>query len=419
MNRIRVGICCLVSFAVLVHGAVEVWSATLLEIGAAALFVLWGMEVVRRKELELRWNSLYVPLFVLGGLALAQKLFALSVYPYATKIELLKAASYLMVLFLTVQSFRSAKEWKGFTWFLVSLGAIVSLLAIVQYFTFNGKLYWFRALPEGVVPFGPFVNHNHFAGFVELVIPLGFAMALMEAVRRDKLPLLIMLTALPVGALALSGSRGGIVSLLFEFIVLIFLAPQKGERKKQLSITAGFAVVAALLAIWLGLGPTTERFAILAHGDISRDRRISMYRDTWRIVADHPWTGTGLGTLQTTFPRYESYYDGRLVDHAHNDYLEMTADTGLLGLMSMLGFIIVVAWRGLTNLRAARDRKRQALYCGSLTACAGLLLHSLLDFNLHIPSNALLFLLLAAMATSTMTGEPQDNRSLTKEITGA
>ena len=84
----------MVSFAVLAHGAVEVWSATLLEIGAAALFVLWGMEVVRRKELELRWNSLYVPLFVLGGLALAQKLFALSVYPYATKIELLKAASH-------------------------------------------------------------------------------------------------------------------------------------------------------------------------------------------------------------------------------------------------------------------------------------------------------------------------------------
>jgi O-antigen ligase len=408
MTPIRVGICGLVAFSVLAHGAVEVWSSTILEIGAASLFLLWAIFSIRRREVEIRWNWLYLPLLSLGSLAVLERLVGLSVDPYATKIELLKAAAYLLLFFLTVESFSTLEQWKSFVWFLVSLGFFVSLLAIVQYFTFNGKLYWFRVLPPGEVPFGPFVNPNHFAGFVELVSPLGLAMLLSGAVRRDKLPLLIVLSILPIGALALSASRGGITSFLFEFVLLIFLMRRKGERRRQLVMAGSLALVAGFLALWLGLGWTVERFEHLTHGDISRDRRVSIFRDTWKIVRDHPWTGTGLGTLETVFPRYESYYDGRIVDHAHNDYLELLADTGLIGGMCMLGFIALLAWRGLSNLRATHNPVRQFVYAGSLVACTGLLLHSLVDFNLHIPSNALLFLLLAAMATC---GTPEPRQS--------
>jgi O-antigen ligase len=408
MTSIRVGICGLVAFSVLAHGAVEVWSSTILEIGAATLFLLWGIFSIRRREVEIRWNWLYLPLLGLGGLAVLERLVGLSVDPYATKIELLKAAAYLLLFFLTVESFGTLEQWKSFVWFLVSLGFLVSLLAIVQYFTFNGKLYWFRALPPDVMPFGPFVNPNHFAGFVELVSPLGLAMLLSGAVRRDKLPLLIVLSILPIGALALSASRGGIISFLFEFVMLIFLMRRKGERRRQLVMAGSLALVAGFLALWLGLGWTVERFEHLSHGDISRDRRVSIFRDTWKIVRDHPWTGTGLGTLETAFPRYESYYDGRIVDHAHNDYLELLADTGLIGGMCLLGFIALLAWRGLSNLRSTHNPVRQFVYAGSLVACTGLLLHSMVDFNLHIPSNALLFLLLAAMATC---GAPEPRQS--------
>ena len=404
MTPIRVGICSLVAFSVLAHGAVELWSATILEIGAASLFLLWGILATRRRQVELRWNWLYLPLLGFGGFALVQSLVGLSVYPYASKIELLKAGVFLLFFFLTVESFQTLEEWRSFVWFLVILGSVVSLLAIVQYFTFNGKLYWFRVLPHGIVPFGPFVNHNHFAGFVELISPLGLAMLLTGAVRRDKLPLLILLSVLPIGALALSASRGGITSFLFEFVMLTLLIQKRGERRRQL-LTAGFlALVAGFFAIWLGLGWTVERFEHLTPGDISRDRRVSIFRDTWQIVHDHPWAGTGLGTLQTVFPLYESYYDGLIVDHAHNDYLELLADTGLIGGLCMLGFVALLAWRGLSNLHAANNPVCRSFYSGSVVACAGLLLHSTVDFNLHIPSNALLFLLLAAMATSGIKG---------------
>jgi O-antigen ligase len=400
MTPIRVGIFSLVAFSVLAHGAVEPWSAFVLEMGAASLVLLWGVLTLRERRIEIRWNWLYLPLLTLGGYALLQRLAGLSVYPYATEIELLKAGAYLLLFFLTVESFQTVDDWKSFVWFLVILGSFVSLLAIVQYFTFNGKLYWFRVLPQGVVPFGPFVNHNHFAGFVELVSPPGLAMLLTGAVRRDKLPILVLLSVLPIGALALSASRGGITSFLFEFVLLVVLVRKKGERSKQLWMAGGLVLVAGLLAIWLGLGWTVERFAHSTPGDLSGDRRVSIYRDTWQIVRDHPWNGTGLGTLETVYPRYESYYDGLVVDHAHNDYLELLADTGFIGGVCLLGFVALLGWRGLSNLGGASGPECRALYSGAVAGCAGLLLHSLVDFNLHIPSNALLFLLLAAMATS-------------------
>jgi O-antigen ligase len=402
MTAIRVGICSLVAFAILAHGAVETWSSSVLEIGAASLFLLWGVVALRARQVEIRWNWLYLPLLTLGGFVCLQRLIGLSVYPYATKIELLKAGAYLLLFFLSLESFETVKEWRSFVWFLVTLGAVVAILAIAQYFTFHGKLYWFRALPPGVTPFGPFVNHNHFAGFVELISPPGLAMLLTDSVRRDKLPLLIFLCVLPIGALALSASRSGLISFLVECVLLIFAVRRRGDRKRQWLMAGSVALMALFLAIWLGIGGTVERFENLARGDLSRNRRVSIYKDTWQIVRDHPWTGTGLGTLETVFPHYESYYDGLVVDHVHNDYLELLADTGLVGGMSMLGFIALLLWRGASNLRRARNPRCRSLYlyAGASVACVGFLVHSLMDFNLHIPSNALLFLILAAAATS-------------------
>jgi len=131
-----------------------------------------------------------------------------------------------------------------------------------------------------------------------------------------------------------------------------------------------------------------------------------MYHDTWRIFLDHPWVGTGLGTLIDVYPRYASFFNGLTVDHAHNDYLELVADTGVLGGICGVSFIILLFWRGFANLQFAGRAAPRAVTAGCLAACAGLLIHSLVDFNLHIPSNALVFLLLAGIATAKAT-EPE------------
>jgi O-antigen ligase len=349
---------------------------------------------------EIHWNWLYLPLLGLGAIAIVQYAFSLSIYPYLTKIELLKWGAYVLLVFLALEAFRTEKHLKQFLWFLVILGFIVSLFGIIQHFTFNGRLYWSVTLPSGAGPFGPFVDGDHFAGFVELTTPLGLALLFFRARRREQIPLLLLFTIVPIGALILSASRGGIIGLVLEFILLALLSRAHQIGRKQLLGVAAIALVAGAFIVWLGVSQAIQRFEQLTNGGITRDLRVSIYHDTWRIFRGHPWVGTGLGTLIAVYPHYASFYNGLTVDHAHNDYLELLADTGLVGGLCGLSFVGLLFWRGLASLQFAERAFVRAILAGSLAACAGLLVHSLVDFNLHIPSNALIFLLLACIATA-------------------
>src|SRR5208283_5324230 len=126
----------------------------------------------------------------------------------------------LALFFLCVQSYRTRAHWRGFVWFLLLLGFAVSLFAILQHFTFNGKLYWVREMRYGGTPFGPYVNRNHFAGFAELLIPLALVPLVLGKVRRQRLVLVGLFAVVPIMALLLSASRGGIVSFCVELVLL-------------------------------------------------------------------------------------------------------------------------------------------------------------------------------------------------------
>ena len=416
MKAIRIGTCVLVAFAVLSFGAVEPWGYATLEIGVAVLFVLWGILAVRRRQVEIHGNWLYLPLLGLGLLGIVQYAFGFSVYPYLTELDLLKGGAYVLLCFLMAESFGSTGEAKQFIWFLIILGFAVSLFAIIQHFTFNGKIYWTVPLRAGGSPFGPYVNRDDFAGFVELVAPLGLALLFFRAVRREQFTLVLLFTLVPIGAAILSASRGGISGLFFELLLLVFLARARQIGKKQFAGVAALALIAGTFIVWLGVTTAIHRFEQLTPTEISRNLRVPMYRDTWRIFARHPWVGTGLGTLIAVFPKYSGFYiPDTIVDHAHNDYLELLADSGVIGGLCGLSFIVLLFWRGFENLRSAQTRMSRAIFAGSLAACSGLLLHSLVDFNLHIPANALIFLLLAFVAGSRMQ-EPQQARRTTREI---
>ncbi|HEX4643214.1 MAG TPA: hypothetical protein VH161_07090, partial [Candidatus Acidoferrales bacterium] len=152
MSVIRTGICVLVAFAVLAHGAVEPWSEAVLEIGAALLLLVWAGKVLTSGELNLVWSPLLWPLLGFWLLAALQLALGITAVPYLTRIELLKYSSLLALFFLCVQSCRTRSQWRNFVWFLMSLGFAVSLFAILQHFTFNGKLYWVRELQFGGIP---------------------------------------------------------------------------------------------------------------------------------------------------------------------------------------------------------------------------------------------------------------------------
>jgi O-antigen ligase len=399
MRAIRWGICALVAFAVVSFGGVEPWGQAILEIGAASLFLLWGVLTVRRGQVEIRWNWLYIPLLGLAVIGLAQYAYSLSVYPYLTKIELLRWGAYVLLFFLALESFRSEDHLRQFVWFLISLGFAVSLFAILQNFTFNGKLYWIVSLPAGAVPFGPFVDCDHFAGFVELTAPLGLALLFFRSRRPEQIIPLLLFTVVPIGALILTASRGGIICFTLELVLLLFLSRAHQIGRKQLVGTAVIVLVAGTFIIWLGVSRAVERFQQLTREGISQELRVSIYRDTWRIFRDHPSVGTGFGTLVAVYPQYASFYNGLTVDHAHNDSLELLANCGVVGGLCGLVLFGLLLWRGLANFQSVGAFPR-AVVAGSWVACTALLFHSLVEFNLHIPSNASIFLLLSCLATT-------------------
>jgi O-antigen ligase len=189
---------------------------------------------------------------------------------------------------------------------------------------------------------------------------------------------------------------------------MIFLALLLGLRRSggKHALAGGVLLLVALLLVsWLGVREALDRFASLQPLEATSSKRFSMARDTWHIFLDHPGFGTGLGTFQSVYPRYETLYDGKIVNHAHNDYLEALAETGIAGGLCCAWFLLLLVLQGLNRILKP-DAAAAALQTGGLAGCVGLLVHSLVDFNLHIPSNALLFFLLAALATSELRRAP-------------
>jgi O-antigen ligase len=400
MKIIRIGTYVLVTFAVLAFGAVETWSESVLQIGAVLLFLWWGFLMATGRAEEIRWSPVIWPLLGLELIALVQLLVPLSLYPYLTKLELLRMTSYFILLFLSGQAFRTPRQWRDFAWFVVLLGFTLSIFAVLQDLTFNGKLYWFREMRYGGNSFGPYVNRNHFAGLMELLIPVGLAMLAVPGVRRQQMPLMALLAAMPVGALLLSASRGGIIGFGCEVIVLtVLLWIRRGEKKHLFTFLVALVLAGGLVG-WLGVGQVIQRFSQIRNPEVTESRRVSMTRGAYHIFRDYPWIGTGVGTMVSVYPRYETTYDATIVDHVHDDHFELLAETGVPGALCWLTFIVLLAVCGLKNVSAHQDPVVRAVQLGTLVGCAGLLVHSFVDFNLHIPANALLFYLMAGIAST-------------------
>jgi O-antigen ligase len=401
MTALRAGLCALIAFAVLAFGAADVWAASALEISSAVLLLYWAFLEFRNPQARVRWVPLACPILAFLAIGLIQLLFHGTANAFLTRVELLRISASFLIFFLVAQAFRTRTDLSQLAWFFILLSFFVSLFAIAQSFTSNGKIYWLQSL---VIPsefFGPYVNRNHFAGFVELTMPVGLALIVFRGVRRDLFPLVTLLAIVPVGALVLSRSRAGIISAIFQVGLLVLLARGRhGLHRGQIAALAAVTIASLALIFWLGTAATLERFLALHPGDVSGGRRVSMSRGALHIFFDHPIKGCGLGTIVDVYPRYETVYDGRLVDHVHNDYLEELAETGILGGLCGVAFLWLLYREARQSLVADQGHLSRALHAGAIVAVGGILVHSFVDFNLHIPANATLFLVQVYVATS-------------------
>jgi O-antigen ligase len=403
MTALRIGLCVLLAGSVVALGGVEVWAQSPIEIGAGALFVLWAVYVASTKGARICWTPLNWPLLGFLAIGLFQLVFHLTPYAFLTRAQLLRLTAYFLVFFLMTQAFRTRSELTKLVWFLIIFCFLVSLLAIIQHFTSRNEIYWMEAFSTEGDSFGPYVNRNHFAGLVELIVPLGLAMMLFRGVHRDQLPLTALLTIVPISALVLSGSRGGIIGFAFEIgiLALIVLTRRSKAWKSRRVFAAGVvALIAVATVAWVGADQAIARFASLRSPEVPLGRRISMARGAAHIFFNHPIIGSGTGTLVDVFPAYETAYDGRLVDHVHNDYLETLAETGILGGLCGAAFLILLYRQARRIFIAEQGHFSRAFHAGAIVAISGILMHSLVDFNLQVPANMLVFLTQASLAVA-------------------
>jgi len=403
MKPLRIAICALAVFGALAHGGVEEWALAVFETGAGILFFLWALFALLFKEKEIVFPTILPPLLAFAGVVGLQWFFRRTASPYDTRMQLQLLLADIILVFLASQAFRTLQDWRDFFWFVMLFGFFLAGFGILQHLTFNGKLYWFREMHYGGIPFGPYVNRNHFAGFAELVIPIALVPLILGKVRRERRFVIGLFALLPIGALFMSASRGGIVAFGVELVFLALgIALQRAGSKHLLS--GGIVLLAALsLVSWLGVKEVLSRFGSLQSLEVKEAKRASMRHGTWKIFLDHPVLGTGLGTIQLVYPPYETLYDGKIVNHSHNDYLEALAETGILGGLCCAWFIALLVLAALRSLQEQSLSFAIAFRLAGLAACCGFLVHSLVDFNLHIPANTFLFFLMALLATSEMS----------------
>jgi len=363
------------------------------------------------------------------GTAAARGWATLSLVPNFTLYEIVRYIFYFLFAYLVYKHVRTRKRVRTFVFVLFAAACFQSFYGLAEFFGGTQRIFGFQREAYVDSATGTFINRNHFAGFLEMIFPVSVGYLLARAgffamkrggsfrekilwFSQERLQKAVVFGIVPIligVGIFFSRSRSG-VFLFFAviFLMVVALSGAAGEKKRGRSYFPGqnqknrtvpvfrtvvLAVVFAVILI--GINPIVERFSFAA---LAHEVRPVYFRNTVEIIKDFPLAGTGLGTYLHAYPMYEKKYSGELLEHAHNDYLELLAEGGIVA----GGLMIVVAFGALVWLFAKWARRNdhfvRGVGLGCLAGIATILIHSLTDFNLHITANAVLFVTLYALA---------------------
>jgi O-antigen ligase len=399
------GLFSLLAFGVLAVGAVPEWATFTFEAGAGILFLGWAAQQILSGQVKLTKNPLYLPALLFFVLILAQILLGLSAYAYVTKYEMLHYVSYGIVLLIAAECVREEDARKRFAFALIVFGALYAFFGLAQEFMPNGKIFWlYRPKFNGAI-YGSYVNHNHYAGLMEMLVPMPLVVSMGHLLKGGQRALVAFCAVLMASTIFLSRSRGGMIAFALQIVVFAVLTL---VQRRNPRVAIGLAVVCVLVLgflFFVGKGQVLGRL-----GDLTPGVRLNMTKDSLRIFLHRPVWGWGLGTFPTVYPSYRSFYTNLFINEAHNDYAQLLVETGLLGFGLMVWFLISLYRRGLPTSRRWEYKWDGALSLAALLGCTGILFHSFVDFNLQIPANAALFYALGGLAASELTQRSSRSR---------
>jgi O-antigen ligase len=381
--------------------------ATLLSVAlVVALSLGWLYATWRRSEAaDIGWPFVAVAGYLCwtGGLILA----GYAANRHAAAIEWSLHLAYALVFLLAQNLARQSLLAERLRNAIVVVGLAVGVFGLVQLATSNGLVYWVYDPPFGGTPFGPFNNRNYFAGYMLAVLGPAFGIVVTEGRRR---PLIAYFSWLGALATLATLSRTGAIGLAAVVIAAFWFGrsprPRGGWERWAWPVGAGGAMVLGLSILNQTERVVSRLETLLAfQQDTTFAARLDIWRAAWAMFEQKPLTGWGLGSFGWVMPGYRIEARSSIATHAHNEYLEVLAETGSVGAILCAAAVVLVVREGTARLRNAETPSERGVRAGALAALCGALVFSMADFPLIIPAIGYVLAALAGIVIAPMHSE--------------
>lgn len=378
------GLIGLLAMAPLVHGGQQPWAALTVSLGVLGLLGVGLLRTLWKGSPIVVWSRQDV-VFVVGVLWVLVGLTG----PFSPP----DALDAFLILFGCVGCFFLARTLAFGGWALhvalrlCTIGGLVALVGLLQVFGVLRHGWWDP--PQFVA--ATFVNHNHFAGYLELLLPVGLALWLAAPLSPRQRFLVAVCSALMLIGFIMSCSRGAWLSLtLCAAVGLGWFGLLRRRRIWSWRRSLGMALAAAAIGFLVSQPPIVARgLSVLDAPNVaSFQTRQAIWRSTWELAKAHPLVGQGVDSFQFAVVPYRPAGLFRPVPYAFNEYLQLVAELGLVGLAiaAWIAVLVVIRIGGL--VRFSQTPWKRALGFGGLVGLGSVLVHSGVDYPWHIPAVA-------------------------------
>jgi len=396
----------IVVFGPLATGAVRTLEFLVIQGLTLGVIVLWGLRFWLQPRPKLLWPPICWAVVAFVGYAIARYLTA--DIEYVARQELIRILVYAVLFLAILNNLHRQESVQIITFTLIFLAMAISFYALYQFITGSDRV-WHFINPYKHRGTGTYINPNHLAGFLEMLLPLGLAYTLIGRLKPVTKVLVGYATLVILAGIVVTLSRGG--WLATGMTLLLFFGLLAWNRNYRLPAL----VLLAVLVIGGNYFVTRAYYLqkrvrqTFAEMNVDTDMRYELWGATARMWKDHFWWGVGPGHFDYCFRPYRPERLQGRPDHAHNEYLDTLADWGLAGTLIVAAAWMLLYWGAFKTWRqvhkpendfATSLSNRFAFVLGAALGLWALLLHSVVDFNMHIPANAILAISLMAMLTS-------------------
>ena len=427
-------VCLVAIFSNIAFGGVSTGILGITTILVGLLVMFWLIDSWKAKQIKFSTNFLLLPFVALiligliqilplsspdvpSGLLQTSPVSSLSLDPYSTRFAILKLIIYLVFFAAALTFINSQKRLRKTVVTIIVFGAVMGFFGVMQWLGNPGYIYGIREVGQAV-PFASYVNQHHFAAFMELTIGLSLGLLFGGGRTKDKLLLLVIAVFLMGIAIVFTGSRGGFISLIgviaFLLAMNIFYRKSNAEDaenvgatkpsmlKRNLAMVGGSVILIGVLlfsVVWLGGGDLALRgTGVQVNQTDFTSGRTHFWGVAINVVQDSPVLGSGLEAFGVAYTKHDTWNGQFRVEHAHNDYLQILADAGILGLLCVIAFLILFFRQAFKVVRSTSDSFRRNVAIGAMAGCFGIMVHSIFDFPLRTNANMFFFLILVALA---------------------